>query len=32
LVFTLLAMMYIGGAMQEHEEHAAHEDEPAHAH
>jgi F-type H+-transporting ATPase subunit a len=32
LVFTLLAMMYIGGAMQEHEEHESHEEEPAPAH
>jgi len=31
LVFTLLAMMYIGGAVQEHEEHAHHDKEPAKA-
>jgi F-type H+-transporting ATPase subunit a len=31
LVFTLLTMMYIGGAVQEHDEHA-HDEEPAHAH
>jgi F-type H+-transporting ATPase subunit a len=32
MVFMLLTIMYIGTAVQEHDEHATHEEEAAHAH